>query len=232
MRPDILKQLLDDRAAKRPVALATNLKSGAQTLLYLYGKQGAKDWPHEVAEAARSALIADKATTVETAEGPVFVNIFNPPLRMIVVGAVHITQALGPMAVLTGYEVQVIDPRRAFATEDRFPGLLLSNAWPDEAMAELKPDLRTAVVTLTHDPKLDDPALAGGLRSDAFYLGSLGSKKTHAARLERLRRMGFSETDLARIHGPVGLPIGAKSPSEIAIAIMAQVTQSLRQPGP
>ncbi|HUN50950.1 MAG TPA: XdhC family protein, partial [Candidatus Sulfotelmatobacter sp.] len=159
MRPEIMRQLLEDRAAKRPVALATNLKSGAQTLLYLYGKQGSKDWPHEVAEAARAALIADKATTVATAEGPVFINIFNPPLRMIVVGAVHITQALGPIAALSGYEVQVVDPRRAFATEDRFPGVSLSNAWPDEAMAELKPDLRTAVVTLTHDPKLDDPAL-------------------------------------------------------------------------
>jgi xanthine dehydrogenase accessory factor len=232
MRPDVMRQLLEDRAAKRPVALATDLKSGAQTLLYLYGKQGSKDWPHEVAEAARAALIADKATTVETAEGPVFINIFNPPLRMIVVGAVHITQALGPIAALSGYEVQVVDPRRAFATEDRFPGVSLSNAWPDEAMAELKPDLRTAVVTLTHDPKLDDPALAAGLKSDAFYLGSLGSKKTHAARLERLRRLGFGDNDLARIHGPVGLSIGAKSPSEIAIAIMAQVTQSLRQAAP
>jgi xanthine dehydrogenase accessory factor len=229
VRADILQQLLEDRAAKTPVALATNLKSGAQTLLYLYGKKGIKDWPGEVGEAARKALIADKATTVDTAEGPVFVNIFNPPLRLIAVGAVHITQALGPIAALSGYEVVVIDPRRAFATEDRFPGVTLSGAWPDEAMAALKPDLRTAVVTLTHDPKLDDPALAAALKSDAFYLGSLGSKKTHAARLERLRRMGFGDGELARIHGPVGLAIGAKSPAEIAIAIMAQVTQSLRQ---
>ncbi|HYM32395.1 MAG TPA: XdhC family protein [Candidatus Cybelea sp.] len=229
MQPDILRQLLADRAAKISVALVTNLKSGAQSLLYLYGKKGTKDLPNNVAEAARAALIADKPTTIETAEGPVFINVFNPPLRLVAVGAVHITQALGPMAVLAGYEVVVIDPRRSFATEDRFPGMSLSHAWPDEAMAELKPDLRTAIVTLTHDPKLDDPALAAGLKSDAFYLGALGSKKTQAARLERLRRMGFGENELARIHGPVGLTIGAKSPAEIAVAIMAQVTQQLRQ---
>jgi len=232
MRPEILTQLLQDRAANLPVALATNLKSGAQTLLYLYGKKGAKDWPHEVAEAARAALVADKPATVDTAEGPVFINVFNPPLRLVVVGAVHITQALAPIAALGGYAVQVIDPRRAFGNEDRFPGVELSNAWPDEALAATKPDLRTAIVTLTHDPKLDDPALSAGLKSDAFYLGALGSKKTHAARLERLRRLGFSDDDLARIHGPVGLDIGAKSPAEIAVAIMAQVTQSLRQAHP
>jgi len=229
MQRAILDQLLADRANKVPVALATNLKTGAATLLYLYGKKGSQGWPHQVAEAARAALIADKATTIETADGPVFINIFNPPLRLIAVGAVHITQALGPMAALAGYEVVVIDPRGAFATSERFPAMRLSTAWPDEAMAELKPDLRTAVVTLTHDPKLDDPALAAALKSDAFYIGSLGSKKTHAARCERLRREGFTEADLARIHGPVGLAIGAKSPAEIAVAIMAQITRSLRQ---
>lgn len=225
----LLAQLNADRAAKLPVAVATNLKSGAQTLLYLYGKKGADGWPHQVAERARAVLVADKAETVETEEGPVFLNPFNPPLRLIAVGAVHITQALAPMASLAGYAVTVVDPRRTFATESRFPDVALSNAWPDEAMAGLKPDLRTAVVTLTHDPKLDDPALDAALKSDAFYIGSLGSKKTHNARLERLRRAGFSDNELARIHGPVGLSIGAKSPAEIAISILAQMTQALRQ---
>ena len=225
----LLDQLNADRAAKVPVVVATNLKSGAQTLLYLYGKKGANGWPHQVAERARAVLIADKAETVETEEGPVFLNPFNPPLRLIAVGAVHITQALAPMASLAGYAVTVVDPRRTFATEARFPDVALSNAWPDEAMAALKPDLRTAVVTLTHDPKLDDPALDAALKSDAFYIGSLGSRKTHNARLERLRRAGFSDNELARINGPVGLSIGAKSPAEIAISILAQVTQALRQ---
>ena len=225
----LLDQLNTDRAAKVPVVVATNLKSGAQTLLYLYGKQGSNGWPHQVAERARAVLVADKAETVETEEGPVFLNPFNPPLRLIAVGAVHITQALAPMASLAGYAVTVVDPRRTFATEVRFPDVALSNAWPDEAMAALKPDLRTAVVTLTHDPKLDDPALDAALKSDAFYIGSLGSRKTHNARLERLRRAGFSDNELARIHGPVGLSIGAKSPAEIAISILAQVTQALRQ---
>lgn len=229
MERTLLQQLNADRAAKVPVVVATNLKTGAQTLLYLYGKKGSNGWPHVVAERARAALIADKAETVETEDGPVFLNPFNPPLRLIAIGAVHITQALAPMASLAGYNVTVVDPRRTFATEARFPDVALSNAWPDEAMAELKPDLRTAVVTLTHDPKLDDPALTAALKSDAFYIGSLGSKKTHSARLERLRRAGFSDNELARIHGPVGLSIGAKSPAEIAIAILAQMTQALRQ---
>jgi len=225
----LLSQLNADRAAKVPVVVATNLKTGAQTLLYLYGKKGANGWPHQVAERARAVLVADKAETVQTDDGPVFLNPFNPPLRLIAIGAVHITQALAPMASLAGYAVTVVDPRRTFATEARFPDVSLSNAWPDEAMAALKPDLRTAVVTLTHDPKLDDPALDAALKSDAFYIGSLGSKKTHNARLERLLRAGFSDNELARINGPVGLSIGAKSPAEIAIAILAQMTQALRQ---
>ena len=231
MQRDIFEQLQADRAAKTPVALATNLKSGAQTLIYLYGKKGTKGWPHAVAEAARAAMVADKSGSVETEDGPVFINVFNPPLRMIVIGAVHIAQSLAPMAAMTGYEIFVIDPRRSFGSEARFPGVNLSNAWPDEAMAGLKPDLRTAVVTLTHDPKLDDPALVAALRSDAFYIGSLGSSRTHAKRLDRLRAQGFQDHDFARIHGPIGLDIGAKSPAEIAVAILAQTTETLRRAG-
>jgi xanthine dehydrogenase accessory factor len=229
MKDELLAQLRADRASKTPAVLATFLKSGEQRLLYLYGKKGTSGLDPAVAEAARAAIVGDRPTTVETAEGPVFLNVFNPPLRMAIVGAVHITQALAPMAALAGYEVRVIDPRRAFGSEQRFPGVDLSNAWPDEAMAEFKPDLRSAVVTLTHDPKLDDPALAAALRSDAFYIGALGSKKTHAARLERLRQMGFPDHELARIRGPVGLSLGAKSPAEIAVSVLAQVIQTLRQ---
>ena len=229
MQPVILEQLRADRAAKVPVALATFLNTGEQRLLYLMGKKNTKDLPHEVAEAARNAILSDRATTVQTGAGPVFINVFNPPLRMIIVGAVHIAQMLAPMAAQVGYGVTIIDPRTAWANDQRFPGVTLDTDWPDEAMDHLKPDLSTAVVTLTHDPKLDDPALAAALKSDAFYVGSLGSKKTHAARLERLAGLGFQPHDLARIHGPVGLAIGAKSPAEIAVSILAQVTQVLRQ---
>lgn len=229
MRNDTFQQLQADRAAKIPVVLAKNLRTGEETLLYLQGKKGSKGWLHQVAEAARAALLADRSTTVDTAEGAIFLNVFNPPLRMIVIGAVHISQALAPMAALAGYDVSVVDPRRAFATGERFPGVNLSNDWPDEAMAALKPDLRTAVVTLTHDPKLDDPALGAALRSDAFYIGALGSTRTHAKRLERLRLAGVPEHELSRIHGPAGLAIGARSPAEIAVSILAQATECLRK---
>lgn len=230
MKQDILLQLQADRAEKRPVVLATFLKTGEQRLLYLMGKKGLKDIDPRIGEAARVALLEDRPRTVETEQGPLFLNVFNPPLRLILVGAVHIAQALVPMAQFAGYEVIVIDPRSAFGSMERFPGVTLSNEWPDEAMAQLKPDLRTAVVTLTHDPKIDDPALVAALKSDVFYIGALGSKKTHAARIERLTAAGFGADDFARIHGPVGLSIGAKSPAEIAISILAQMTATLRQP--
>lgn len=232
MKQEILTQLQADRAAKIPVVLGTFLNSGEQRLFYLYGKKGLKDIDPRIGEAARAAMLEDKPRTIETDDGPLFLNVFNPPLRLILVGAVHIAQALVPMAQFAGYEVAVIDPRSAFGSEARFPGVWLSNDWPDEAMAQLKPDLRTAVVTLTHDPKVDDPALQTALKSDVFYIGALGSKKTHAARLERLTAAGFGPEDLARIHGPVGLSIGAKTPAEIAIAILGQMTQALRQPAP
>ncbi|MFN4164827.1 MAG: XdhC family protein [Ferrovibrio sp.] len=232
MKQDILEQLQQDRAEKRPVVLATFLKTGEQRLLYLYGKKGLKDIDPRIGEAARAALLEDKARTIETEQGPLFLNVFNPPLRLILVGAVHIAQALVPMAQLAGYDLAVIDPRSAFGSSERFPGVTLSNDWPDEAMAQMKPDLRTAVVTLTHDPKIDDPALVSALKSDVFYIGALGSKKTHASRLERLTAAGFGPEDFARIHGPVGLSIGAKSPAEIAISILAQMTAALRQPVP
>ena len=150
---------------------------------------------------------------------------------MIIVGAVHIAQPLARMAALAGYDVTIVDPRRAFASEDRFPGVTLLSEWPDDVLRDLGPDHRTAVVTLTHDPKIDDPALIMALRAPVFYIGALGSTRTHAGRLKRLRAEGFSEAELERIEGPVGLNISARSPAEIAVAILAQVTQFLRRDG-
>ena len=227
MRQATLEALLAARAAQRPVALLTELRDGAQALVYEDAVDGELAPGEAAIAAARQALRDDRSGRTEDGY---FVQVFNPPLRMIVVGAVHIAQSLAPMASLTGYAVTLVDPRGAFATSERFPGMAVSNAWPDEAVAALAPDRRTAVVTLTHDPKLDDPALAIALRSEAFYIGSLGSKRTHAGRLERLREQGFTDADLARIHGPVGLAIGARSPAEVAIAILAEITRAKRQP--
>jgi xanthine dehydrogenase accessory factor len=162
-------------------------------------------------------------------EEDIFVAIHNPPLRMAVIGAVHIAQPLMVMARLAGYDAVLIDPREAFGSSARFPDTLILNEWPDEALATRGLDARTAVVTLTHDPKLDDPAIVTALRSDVFYLGCLGSTRTHAKRVARLTEQGFSSDDIARIHAPVGLDIGAKSPAEIAISVMAEITQRLRQ---
>ena len=211
-----------------PAALATHLKSGRQA--FIEGERIEGDLALDAAALAglRAALRDDRNTTLETAEGPVFVEVFNPPLRLIVVGAVHIGQPLARIAALAGYGVTVVDPRSAFATGERFPGVTLSTEWPDEVLPRLAPDRRTAVVTLTHDPKIDDPALAAALRSQAFYIGALGSRKTHAARTHRLQKAGFSEAEIARIRGPVGLAIGALTPAEIAVSILAEITQTLR----
>ncbi len=226
MKRAILDELRRARAEKRPAVLLKNLKSHNQTLVYL---SDINDLSSDLCDPASAALRADRSTVVETDEGPVFIQVFNPPLRMIVVGAVHIAQALAPMAALAGYAVTVVDPRTSFASAARFPGLDVDTAWPDDALTALAPDHRTAVVTLSHDPKLDDPALTVALRSDCFYIGSLGSKKTHAARLTRLTEAGFTADDFSRIHGPIGLDIGAKTPAEIAVAVMAEITVALRR---
>ena len=183
-------------------------------------------------EAAIAAALSDKGRTVDTPDGDVFLHVFNPPLRMIIVGAVHISQPLSVMARAAGYQVTVVDPRRAFATAERFPGMDLRVEWPDKALEALKLDRRTAVVSLTHDPKLDDPALAVALNSDVFYVGALGSTRSHAKRVARLQERGIADDLIDRIHGPIGLNIGARSPSEIAVAILAQVTDRLRRPDP
>lgn len=225
MREVILKELLKSRQAKQPVVLATRLPDGIQKLVYPTDKTE-ETW---LINSSREVLTTDRSRIVDAPDGAQwFLNAFNPPLRLIVVGAVHIAQPLARIGALAAYDVTVIDPRTAFASADRFPGIALVTDWPDEAMAALAPDARTAIVTLTHDPKLDDPALAAALRSPAFYIGALGSRKTHASRLERLRAMGFDDQALTRIHGPVGLSIGAKSPAEIAVSIMGQITEVLR----
>jgi xanthine dehydrogenase accessory factor len=228
MKRTILDRLLKDRAAKHAVVLVTDLQSGAQALVYQQEVLG--DLPLDGDDLARirGALDADESGTLELGGKRLFLQVQNPPLRLIVIGAVHIAQTLAPMAALAGYSVTIIDPRRAFATDARFPDVKLFGEWPDEAMATMKLDRRTAVVTLTHDPKLDDPALQTALKADVFYIGALGSRKTHAARLGRLKAAGFSDADCARIHGPVGLDIGALSPAEIAVSILAQVTAVLR----
>ncbi len=228
MKLPLLEKALAASRSGRAAVLATNLKNGLQTFIEATETAGDLTLDAAALAAIRKAVTEDRNTTIETPDGPVFVEVFNPRLRMVIVGAVHIAQPLARMATLAGYGVTVIDPRTAFASDERFPDLTLSTDWPDEALEKLKPNRRTAIVTLTHDPKLDDPALAVALRSDAFYVGALGSKKTHAARCKRLAARGFGESELARIHGPVGLDIGAVSPAEIAIAILAQVTQVLR----
>ena len=228
MRADILGQLRRDRHDKRPVVLITALPGGEQRLIYPH-EPHADEELEEIREAARRALDRDQCVTLEREGGAsLFLQPFSPPLRLVLVGAVHIAQPLAQMAALADFEVIVVDPRSAFSTEARFPGVRRETAWPDRALAELRPDRRTAVVTLTHDPKLDDPALEIALRSEAFYVGCLGSGKTHAARLERLRARGLTEAELGRIHGPVGLRIGARSPAEIAVSILAQIVEQLR----
>jgi xanthine dehydrogenase accessory factor len=217
MTPALLARLQAARAEARPVVIATDLSSGDQLLL----PDDAA--PDALAEPAAKALRDDRNTTVEAAGKTWFLHAYNPPLRLVVVGAVHIAQALVPMAAGLGYAVMVTDPRRAFASDERFPGVTISTDWPDEALDAWKPDSRTAIVTLTHDPKLDDPALDRALKSQAFYVGALGSRKTHAARLERLRALGHGDDALSRIRGPVGLNIGAVTAGEIALSILGQI---------
>jgi xanthine dehydrogenase accessory factor len=225
MRRTLLTRLLDAKAAKRPVVLVTRLDDGAQALLDAEVIEGDLALTDAQAETARTMLKSDHSGTIE--DGALFVQSFNPPLRLIVVGAVHIAQALVPMAQLTGYDVTVVDPRQAWATDARFPGVTLDRRWPDEALQDLAPDNRTAVVTLTHDPKLDDPALLVACKAPAFYIAALGSTRTHAKRLARLGEEGLSEREMTRIHGPAGLAIGARSPAEIALSVLAEMTGAL-----
>jgi xanthine dehydrogenase accessory factor len=224
----VLEDLLEARRGKRPAVLATRLESGEQALLFPLDPDTPalhREWP---TAAAADALRSDRSGVVEHDGERVFLRPYNPPVRLIVVGAVHVSQPLAQLATIAGIEVTVVDPRSAFASAERFPGTLLDLRWPNEAVPGLNPDHRTAIVTLTHDPKLDDPALEAALDSDAFYIGALGSRKTHQKRLARLREGGTDERSLQRIKGPIGLDIGARTPAEIAVAILAELIGHLR----
>jgi xanthine dehydrogenase accessory factor len=228
MKRRFLDAILAAERERRSVALATDIATGRQMLVQEGSAEGDLEPGASGLDAVRDALRRDRNTTLDTPSGRIFVEVFSPPRRCFVVGAVHIAQPLVQMLKLADYGATVIDPRGSFATEARFPGVELTQEWPDEALERLKPDHRSAVVTLTHDPKLDDPALAAALRSKCFYIGALGSRRTHAARCSRLTELGFGQAELARIHGPIGLVIGAVSPAEVAISIVAQMTQILR----
>jgi xanthine dehydrogenase accessory factor len=223
VRLDILKALNSERAARRAAVVVTNQESGAQRLVTQ--DKIAADPLKDLLEAH---LRTGKSGVEETAEGKVFLTVHVPPTRLVITGAVHISQALAPIASLLGYDVTIVDPRTAFASQERFPGVKVIAEWPDQALPPLGVDRYTAFVALTHDPKIDDPALMHALERDCFYIGALGSRKTHGRRVERLKEQGASEAALARINAPIGLPIGAISPPEIAVAIMGEITSRLR----
>jgi xanthine dehydrogenase accessory factor len=223
LKLDILHQLNQERAARRAVIVITNVESGAQRLVK--AADAARD---PLADLLEKRLRMGKSGMEESAEGRVFLTVHVPSPRLVITGAVHISQALAPVGKLLGYDVTIVDPRTAFASQERFPDVKVIAQWPDDALPPLNIDRYTAFVALTHDQKIDDPALKHALARDCFYIGALGSKKTHARRVDRLKQAGLSDADIGRIHAPIGLPIGAVSPAEIAIAIMAQITQTLR----
>ena len=224
MNLDILSALNAERAARRAVIVITDIDSGAQRIVK--ADAAAAD---PLADLLRERLRSGKSGMVETPQGRAFFTVHVPPPRLVAIGAVHISQALAPIAQLLGYDVTVIDPRTAFATQERFPDVPVIAEWPDVALPPLGIDRYTAFVALTHDPKIDDPALLHAFARGCFYIGALGSRKTHGRRIERLKGQGASDSDLARIHAPIGLAIGAVSPPEIAISIMAEITAALRQ---
>jgi xanthine dehydrogenase accessory factor len=221
---DILKTLNEERAARRAVAVVTDIASGKQRLVK--AADAAKD---PLADLLDKHFRSGKSGMEDTADGQTFITVHVPSARLIIMGAVHISQTLAPLGQMLGYDVTIVDPRTAFATTERFPDVKVLAEWPDKALPPLGVDRYTAFIALTHDPKIDDPALEHALARDCFYIGALGSRKTHAKRLERLKDKGFNDADLARIHAPIGLDIGAVSPAEIAVSIMAEVTARLRQ---
>ncbi|MGO9401134.1 MAG: XdhC family protein [Xanthobacteraceae bacterium] len=224
MKLSLLTALNAERAARRAAIVVTDVESGEQRLVK------AADIAKDPLKAVLSEhLRSGKSGMEDTPEGRVFLTVYVPAAQLIAIGAVHISQALAPIAKLLGYDVTIVDPRTAFATPERFPDVKVIAEWPDEALPPLNVDRYTAFVALTHDPKIDDPALLHALARDCFYIGALGSRKTHARRLERLKQQGVNDADLSRIHAPIGLDIGAVSPAEIAVAIMAQITERLRE---
>ena len=223
MKLDVLSALNAERAARRAVAVITNVESGAQRLVK--AADVGKEPLHELIE---KHLRIAKSGMEETPHGRVFITVHVPSPQLVITGAVHISQTLAPIGKMLGYDVTIVDPRTAFASIERFPDVKLIAEWPDVALPPLNVDRYTAFVALTHDPKIDDPALKHALARDCFYIGALGSKKTHARRVMRLQAAGLSNAEIARIHAPIGLAIGAASPAEIAVAIMAEITGRLR----
>jgi xanthine dehydrogenase accessory factor len=223
MKAAVINDLLEARRTRVPVALVSELESGAQRLVRFDEAEG-----DALADALRRGFRFDESRVASVQGKEYFIAIHNPPLKLIVVGAVHIAQALIPIARGLNYDIAVIDPRGAFATAERFPSVAVTAEWPDEVLPQIGLDMRSAMVLLTHDPKIDDPALLAALRSQCFYIGALGSKRTHAQRLDRFKAKGFTEAQLARIHAPIGLEIGARGAAEIAVAIAAEMTKVLR----
>lgn len=225
MKQAVLERVFEDRENKHPVALVTRLEDGCQTLIYKDRSPfGELELTAEEQRRAQDMLHSGRSGKLPDSQDRLFVRSYVPPYRLVIVGAVHIAQKLAPIASEVGYQVTVIDPRRAFATQERFPGINLICEWPDDALERLQLDSQTAVVTLTHDPKIDDPAIVEALKSKAFYIGCLGSTRTHAKRLERLSEAGYAES-LDRLCAPVGLDLGGRSPAEVAVATLAQIIQ-------
>ena len=220
MKDETLNLILSEKNNRNTIIVATEINSGEQIII---NEKNDTDINNKILIAAKNNVIQGKSEILEIESNKWFLNITLPPLRLITVGAVHIAHPLAEIATISGYEVIIIDPRAAFANNQRFPDIKIINEWPEVALNELGIDNRTAVVTLTHDPKLDDSALNAALKSKAFYIGSLGSKKTHKARVQRLKIANFSDDEINRIHGPIGLAIGAKSPQEIAISIISEI---------
>jgi xanthine dehydrogenase accessory factor len=222
---EILKALNEERSARRTVVVVTNQDSGAQRLV-----KGADIRNDPLKDVLEKHIRSAKSGIEDTPEGNVFLTVHVPSPKLVITGAVHISQTLAPMGQLLGYDVTIVDPRTAFASIERFPDVKVIAEWPDVALPPIGIDHYTAFVALTHDPKIDDPGLALALKSDCFYIGALGSRKTHARRVERLKaERGFTDNDIGRIHSPIGLDIGSVSPAEIAVAIIGEITQKLRQ---
>jgi xanthine dehydrogenase accessory factor len=224
VKVEVLHTLNAERAARRAVVVVTDIESGEQRLVK--ASDIARDPLHELIE---KRVRMAKSGMEETPKGKVFFTVHVPSPQLVITGAVHISQVLGPIAKLLDYDVTIVDPRTAFASAERFPDVKVVAEWPDVALPPLNVDHYTAFVAVTHDPKIDDPALIHALERECFYIGALGSRKTHGRRLERLKAAGIRDDQLARIHAPIGLNIGAVSPAEIAVSIMAEITQRLRQ---
>jgi xanthine dehydrogenase accessory factor len=222
---EVLSALNGERSGRRAAIVVTDTQTGVQRLV-----KASDIAADPLKDVLQKQLRMGKSGMVETPQGRMFLTVYVPPPRLVITGAVHISQALAPMAKLVGYDVTIVDPRTAFASAERFPDVKVIAEWPDTALPPLDIDHYTAFVALTHDPKIDDPALAHALTRDCFYIGALGSRKTHARRLERLKAQGVGEDALKRIHAPIGLPIGAVSPAEIAVAIVGEITARLRLP--